>query len=301
MTTTSAGTILVVDDEPHMRELLCEFLEPEGYTIITAEDGATAWQLMNGTDTRFDVLVTDRNMPNLNGMELLGKVKQDERFRSLPVIFQTACATRDEVVEGLNAGVYYYLAKPYDRKILIALVKSAVEDAQRQNVLQEEVCKLGQALSMMRGCQFQYRTLAETRSLVPLLSRLSCDPGRVVYGLSELLINAVEHGNIGITYEEKGPLVTAGTWEHEVERRVNLLENRDKYVLVELMCEPEQTTFTITDMGNGFAPEKFLEFDPARAMDVHGRGIALSRMMSFDHLEYRGRGNQVVAVVRKCD
>lgn len=301
MTTTTTGTILVVDDEPHMRELLCEFLEPEGYTIITAEDGAAAWQLMDTTDTRFDVLVTDRSMPNMNGMELLGKVKQDERFRSLPVIFQTACATRDEVVEGLNAGVYYYLAKPYDRKILIALVKSAVEDSQRQNVLQEEVCKLGQALSMMRGCQFQYRTLAETRSLVPLLSRLSCDPVRVVYGLSELLINAVEHGNIGITYEEKGQLVTAGTWEQEVERRATSQEHRDKYVLVELVCEPGQTTFTITDMGNGFAPEKFLEFDPARAMDVHGRGIALSRMMSFDHLEYRGRGNQVVAIVRKCD
>lgn len=296
-----AHTILVVDDETHMRELLVEFLEPEGYTVVCAEDGAAAWELLNRRDTRFDVLVTDRNMPNMNGLELLGKIKQDDHFRHLPVIFQTACSARDEVVEGLNAGVYYYLAKPYDRKVLVALIQSAIEDSRQYNLLEEEVCKLGQALSMMRSCQFRYRTLAETRSLVPLLSRLSCDPGRVGYGLSELLVNAVEHGNLGITYQEKGELVTTGTWEQEVERRVDLPENRDKYVDVELTCHPGQTIFTITDMGNGFKPEKFLEFDPERALDVHGRGIALSRRMSFDSLEYRGCGNQVVAIVRKRD
>jgi phosphoserine phosphatase RsbU/P len=59
-----------------------------------------------------------------------------------------------------------------------------------------------------------------------------------------------------------------------------------------------EVRFTIRDEGPGFEWQKYLDVDPRRAFDNHGRGIAIARGMSFDRLEYRGRGNEVVAVVR---
>ncbi|MCX7627399.1 MAG: response regulator [Methylophilaceae bacterium] len=298
MNTTNKGTVLIVDDEPPMRRLLCEYLEPEGYTVVTAQDGAEAWEILDRGTMEFDVLVTDRNMPRMNGLELLAKVKHDVRFKDLPVIFQTAHAAREEIVEGLRAGVYYYLAKPYDRLVLLALVAEAIEESRQRRELQEQARQHNRALDMLYGGEFRLRTLEDAKYLAPLLAQLSCDPARVVTGLLELLINAIEHGNLGITYAEKGELVKHGVWQQEVERRLGLPEYRDKFVLVDLLREPNQTTFTITDMGQGFDAQKYLTLDPDRLVHVHGRGIAISRMLSFDSVEYHGCGNQVVTVVR---
>lgn len=295
---TKTFKVLVADDEPYMRELLREYLEPEGYIVETAEDGAVAWDKLNASPDQFDVLVTDRNMPNMNGLQLLSNVKHDARFESLPVIFQTAYAAREEMVEGLRAGVYYYLAKPYERQVLVALVSSAIEEKQRIRRLREEVTHHDKAYALLHQGEFRCRTLAEVHQLTALLGQLSCNPGRVVGGLSELLLNALEHGNLGIKYAEKGELVMAGQWQQEVEKRQQLPEFRDKYVSVALLRDPAQTIFTITDQGEGFDVSKYLTFDPDRAVDVHGRGIAMARMMSFDSVEYLGRGNQVIAVVR---
>ncbi len=290
--------VLVVDDEPHMRELIREYLEPEGYEIVTACDGADAWGILMSSPEQYDVLVTDRNMPNMNGLQLLNKVKQDERFRNLPVIFQTAYASREEMVEGIRAGVYYYLAKPYERQVLVALVGSAIEESHRYRDLREAAGRLNHAYEMLHYGEFRCRTLSEVHHLTALLAQLSCCPGRVVTGLSELLLNAVEHGNLAISYEEKGQLVMAGQWQYEVERRLELPQHRDKFVQVELRREKGQTIFTITDQGHGFDWKKYMAFDPDRAIDVHGRGIAMSNLLSFDSLEYLGCGNQVVGVVR---
>lgn len=294
------ATVLVVDDEAPMRDLLREYLEPEGYTVVTAKDGAEAWGLLEDGSLHFDALLTDRNMPRMNGLQLLAKVQQEPRFHELPVIFQTAYAAREEMAEGLRAGVYYYLAKPYDRLVLLALLGTAIDEYRQRCHLRSEASRRNQALGLLRSGEFRYRTLEESHLLTPLLAQLSCDPQKVVAGLSELLVNAVEHGNLEITYPEKGALLAQGLWQEEIERRLALPEYRDRYARVELLAEARQTTFIITDQGRGFDWHKYLAFDPDRAMDIHGRGIALSRLMSFDSLEYLGSGNQVMAIVRQA-
>jgi hypothetical protein len=112
------------------------------------------------------------------------------------------------------------------------------------------------------------------------------------------MVNAVEHGNLGVSYQEKSLLKWDGDWEAEIHRRLALPQFRDRFATIRLERTPESVVFTISDQGNGFEWHKFLIFDPDRAFDPNGRGIAMARMMSFSSLEYQGCGNVVVATVR---
>jgi hypothetical protein len=113
------------------------------------------------------------------------------------------------------------------------------------------------------------------------------------------MTNAVEHGNLGISYDEKTQLNNEGRWQEEVERRLCLPENLGKYALLKLEQGPTELRITIRDQGPGFDWENYLQISPERVFDNHGRGIAMAGAVSFDRIEYRGNGNEVVGFVMK--
>ncbi|MEN8132346.1 MAG: ATP-binding protein, partial [Pseudomonadota bacterium] len=213
----------------------------------------------------------------------------------IPVIMQTAKASKHDILEGLQAGAYYYLTKPFERTQLLAIVQTAVNDHQRLTSLQTAVAQTNKTLSMMHKGEFKFRTLQEGRDLVSLLANASLEPTRVAIGLSELMINAVEHGNLGISYEEKSRYNAHDNWAYEVERRLSLPENAEKDVILSFERNDRELRFLIRDQGNGFDWQQYIEMSPERAFDTHGRGIAMAKAISFDQLEYRGKGNEVEA------
>lgn len=104
--------ILAVDDEEFNLMIIKAYLEEEGYDVILAADGLQGLeQLQKHPDIA--VIVLDRMMPNMDGMTMLAKVKADPVWNEIPVIMQTAAASSQQVLEGIQAGVYYYLTKPY--------------------------------------------------------------------------------------------------------------------------------------------------------------------------------------------
>lgn len=292
------GRILVVDDQEMERELLRERLAPLGYEIETAVDGEDAWERLIDGSGLYRVIILDRIMPRLNGLQLLQRIQEHDELAHTPVIFQTGAGERDEIREGIEAGCYYYLVKPYDTEILLSIVRAALSDRDRREVFQAEVRDGKRALSTLKTATFEYRTIQEAAELSTLLAWAFPDPESQVIGLSELLINAVEHGNLGIGYEEKTRLNAHGELEQEIERRLDLDENRDKTVQVEMHRENDEIRVHIVDQGKGFDWSRFLTIDPRRAFDTHGRGIAMAKMLSFDNLEYKGRGNEVIATVQ---
>lgn len=277
--------------------LLTQHLQPEGYAVETAADGQEAWELLSSEPDRFCALVTDRSMPRLDGMQLLTRIKADERLRTMPVIMQTALSSREEMLEGIRAGAYYYLAKPYDAEMLRTVVATAIEDYCRYRELQGEVRKGSDTLQLMRNAVFAFRTVGQAHDLGTLLAQTCPDPAAAVVGLTELLVNAIEHGNLGISYEEKSRLSCASEWQAEVARRQALPENRDKQALVSFTRRENSIEFIIRDEGKGFDWQRYLHVDPTRAFDTHGRGIAIANRMSFSRLEYRGCGNEVMGTV----
>ena len=109
--------ILIVDDFSTMRRIIKNLLRDLGFNNThEADDGQTALPLLKRS--QFDLLVTDWNMPGMNGMDLLKAVRADERLKGLPVLMVTAEAKRDQIVEAAQAGVNGYIVKPFNAQTL---------------------------------------------------------------------------------------------------------------------------------------------------------------------------------------
>jgi CheY-like chemotaxis protein len=289
--------VLVVDDEQLNLFIIEEFLEQEDIELEMHSNPLEAWDSLIAPDSDFSLVVLDRMMPELDGMELLRRMKREARFADIPVIMQTAASSPDQVREGLEAGAYYYLTKPYEPEALISIVRAAMEDRRARKQLRSRAARLEEAQKLIQSVEYRFVTLEDVSSLVPVLAGMCPVPDVAAPGLSDLMVNAVEHGNLGVTYQEKSLLKWEGDWEEEIRRRLALPQFCDRFATVRVERNGERVMFTISDQGDGFDWNKFLSFDPDRAFDPNGRGIAMAKMMSFSALDYQGRGNVVVASV----
>lgn len=289
--------VLVVDDEQLNLFIIEEFLEQEDIELEMHSNPLEAWDSLIAPDSDFSLVVLDRMMPELDGMELLRRMKREARFVDIPVIMQTAASSPDQVREGLEAGAYYYLTKPYEPEALISIVRAAMEDRRARKQLRSRAARLEEAQKLIRSVEYRFVTLEDVTSLVPVLAGMCPVPDVAAPGLSDLMVNAVEHGNLGVTYQEKSLLKWEGDWEAEIRRRLALPQFCERFATVRIERNADSVVFTITDQGDGFEWQKFLSFDPDRAFDPNGRGIAMAKMMSFSALDYEGRGNIVVARV----
>src|SRR6185295_5279384 len=119
--------LLVVDDEKNLRLVVQKEMTRQGHDVGCAEDGETAWAMLEGQD--FDVVLCDINMPRLDGMGLLRRTR--ERNQNPPeVIMLTGQATVESAIEAMKLGAYDYLTKPYRIGELSALVTAAAEKQQ---------------------------------------------------------------------------------------------------------------------------------------------------------------------------
>lgn len=106
--------ILIIDDMETMRRIVHRNLKSLGYTnTLEAEDGEKAWALIESEDLPFHVIISDWNMPNCSGLDLLKKVRADKRFEKTPFILLTAESEVTQVQEAIQAGVDNYIVKPF--------------------------------------------------------------------------------------------------------------------------------------------------------------------------------------------
>ena len=296
-----SSTLLLVDDDDFVRTVTQEILEQCGYVVETVEDGLAAWEKLDKTPSRFDLVLLDKQMPRMDGISLLKLIKAEARFKELPVIMLTGDNRQQDIIEGLAEGAYYYLTKPSTEEVLKLVIKNALYETRQKQELRALLGQQKNNLNLLHRAEFRYRSLSEARDLALLLAEASLDPARTLNGYSDLLINAVEHGNLGISYAEKSALLKEMRWVDEVETRLQHPDFADRLVNVTLEKTASANNVTITDQGNGFDWQSYVEFSPERVFDLHGRGIAMSKAISFDQLEYQGKGNSVVATVLRPD
>lgn len=290
--------ILAVDDEALNLEILIEYFEDEEtLTLLTAESGEAAWALLQNPEHHFKAILLDRMMPGMDGICLLKRIKSEPRIAGIPVIMQTAASSAQHIREGLEAGAYYYLTKPYRRDTLMAIVRAALADGNMREALREQLNGQINSLRLLNQAEFSVRTVDEAGQLASLIAQACPNPEIVVMGISELLINGIEHGNLGLTYAEKTRLKQEDGWRPEIDRRSALAMNADKAVRLIFQRDTESITLQVIDQGNGFDWTNFLEIQPERAFDPNGRGIALARLLSFSSLRYEGCGNTAIATI----
>jgi two-component system, chemotaxis family, chemotaxis protein CheY len=123
--------ILIVDDFSTMRRIIKNLLRELGFNnTMEADDGSTALPMLKNGG--FDFLVTDWNMPNMEGIELLRAVRADPALKSLPVLMVTAEAKRDQIVEAAQAGVNGYIVKPFTAETLKEKIDKIFERIEAQ-------------------------------------------------------------------------------------------------------------------------------------------------------------------------
>ena len=293
--------ILVVDDEPLNLDIIEEFLTGKGqdYIVETANDGVEAMEMLDADPNKYDAVLLDRMMPRMSGMEVLAKMSAHPELKYIPVILQTAKVSKEDILEGLKAGAYYYLTKPFTSDILHSVVSTAVKDRGYNKALLASLNVTKSSVKLLKSARFEFRSLDDVRSVSSLVACASQEADKVAMGLSELMINAIEHGNLHIGYQEKSDLRKQDKWESEIAHRLALPENKDLYASIDVVNSDEGVTYTITDQGKGFDWSEFMEFDTSRVMDNHGRGIAMANKLYFSKVEYQGNGNIVTVMVEK--
>lgn len=294
---TKPINILAVEDD----DLAMNFLEMQiqelGHHMMKASDGQQALEFLRAHRDKVDVVLMDRLMPVMDGLTAVKRMKDDAFLRNIPVVMVTGADSVHEMKEGLDAGVFYYLTKPVEEDMLRSVLSAAVREAQQSSLLAQELAKHKTSFHLIETARFTFRTLDEAKSLAAFIANCFPDSSRVLPGLGELLINAIEHGNLGIGYNRKTELVENGTWESEINRMQKLPEHAHKFATATVAHKVDGTYVVIEDQGEGFDWKKFMQIDPARAGHNHGRGIAQANTMSFDKLTYNDKGNQAVCFV----
>jgi len=293
----SRPRVLAVDDDPINLDIIGASLEGADLDLTFADGGPSAVGVLEDCSNTFDLVILDRMMPAMDGLQVLRWIKSTPRLSPTPVIMQTAAASPEQVEEGLRAGAHYYLTKPYAPGSLRTIVNAALEDGQRGRALETRLRAKSDAVLLARSASFRFRTLDQGLELAALLSTFCPDPGGVVVGLTELLCNAVEHGNLELTYQDKAQLKRSGGWAEELVSRERLPKYRERYVDVSFERRADTICFKIVDQGAGFDWKPYLTLEPTRAYDPNGRGIALARLLSFQDLYYEDGGRTAVAIV----
>lgn len=121
------ATILVIEDDQDIRELLAYTLGKEGYTVIQAPSGEAGLKTIK--DGKPDLVVLDVMLPGLDGLEVLRKVKNDQKLRNIPVILASAKGEETDIVSGLELGADDYVTKPFSPRVLVARVRTALRRA----------------------------------------------------------------------------------------------------------------------------------------------------------------------------
>lgn len=291
----SRENILLVEDEPTNMAILSAYLQNAGYNVREAMDGDQAWNILLQSP-HFDLIVTDRRMPNMDGLDFMKMVRQNKNLSHISVIMQTSAASQSEIAEGIKAGAYYYLTKPYEESTLLAIVRSAMYKQKETSLFEQKVSRQHNALGNFMNGEFEIKTPEQGQNVALLLADAFPRAELAVTGLYELILNAIEHGNLGIGYARKNALLKEGLYEQELKNELQTPDNAHKTVWICYEKGDDRIEVTVKDQGQGFDWQPFLEIEPSRATQGSGRGIAKANLISFDSLEYANDGNTVKAI-----
>src|SRR3990172_8576143 len=113
--------ILCVDDEPLNLKVLEGVLLPRGYEVVLAENGKKALDIIKGQ--KIELVFMDVMMPGMNGFDTCRKIKEDDKYRSIPVVMITALTSKEDRIKGIEAGAEDFISKPFDHGEVLARIK----------------------------------------------------------------------------------------------------------------------------------------------------------------------------------
>lgn len=291
---SASRRILAVDDDQMALFMVESQIGDLGYEVATATNGREALKALE--DQRFDLVLLDRMMPEMDGLAVIRRMKAAPALAEIPVIMVTGADDTEEMREGIEAGVFYYLVKPAKPALLASVISAAFRKRDETERLKAGGSDLG-GFRLMDAARFSFRRLSEAEALSGFIANFFDEPERVLPGVGALLINAVEHGICRVGFDRKGQLLLDGAWREEVDRLAEAWDGNPAHVSV--ARKDGGVAISVADPGPGFNWRDYVDFDATRSSRSHGRGIAQARVTSFDKIAFNKIGNEVVAFAKK--
>ncbi|PQA89387.1 ATP-binding protein [Hyphococcus luteus] len=262
--------------------------EQDGACAIFDDLAKTAQHLMDIEDERA-VLVVDLLGFSGDGLEELAESVAGH----VPTVLICEAAQEPHLPEILLDAAFFVIHAPSSKGTVKCIIEAARKKAAQTRAAGAHYLKLLETLKTAETGKFVFRTIQEAETLARFLAYAFPDRAAAAKGLTELMRNAVEHGNLEIGFKEKARLIEDGMLEAEIDRRLADDAYQGRAAEAVLAKKPEGVYVVITDKGPGFAWSDFTKFSPDRAAYKNGRGIQLARLTCFDKLAYNEAGNQV--------
>ncbi len=262
----------------------------DGACMIFDDLEKTVQHLMDMEDERA-VLVVDLLGFSGDGLDDLAESVAGH----IPTIIICEAAQEPHLSETLLDAAFFVLHAPISKGTVKCIIDAAKKKAAKTRAAGAHYLKLLETLKQAETGKFVFRTLKEAETLARFLAYAFPDRAAAAKGLTELMRNAVEHGNLEIGFKEKARLMEDGMLNAEIERRLHNPAYAERCAEAVLARKPEGVYVIITDKGPGFQWSDFTKFSPARAAYKNGRGIQVARLTCFDKLAYNEAGNQVTA------
>lgn len=285
------GTILIIDDNNDLLEYLKDFFMIYNYEVILAETGNEGIEKFR--EYLPDIVISDMRLPDKNGDIVVKEIKAINK--EVPIIIITGFSDKQLILSAMRNGALDLLKKPFKpkdlrylinkidtlfRKIKVRLSSSFVEWEKRELKISNDIYIISPVVNF----------------IFSNIDYISGDVSFLKNGLQELLINAVEHGNLNISYDEKQELLEKGDYNNRLKEKASLPEFKDKYVTIKVFSTPEYLKVIIEDMGNGFDLSSIPDpANPENFLKESGKGILMA-LHAYDKVDYNEVGNCVTLI-----
>lgn len=296
--------ILIVDDSPMDRQLAARILQKHtGWTELNTEDDLIVDEAGDGVEAldaiareRPDLILTDLNMPNMNGFQLVEEMKL--KHQGVPVILMTAQGSDEIAFQALQSGAASYVPKKLLARELIDTTLSVLEAAQASR-------SHARLLECLTGSESHFKLENDPALIPPLMGYLkdsrfrvcgSDETGlvRITMALREAVLNAMHHGNLELSSSLREG--DGKQYQRLAKERLHQSPYAERRVTVSATDTPRGSTYVVRDEGPGFDPSQLPDpLDPENLAKVSGRGLLLIRTF-MDEVRFNDRGNEITMV-----
>ncbi|MEQ9408637.1 MAG: response regulator [Fuerstiella sp.] len=289
------ASLLVVDDSATDRTRICGLLSKgRDYQLSTAADGTEALKKLD--EIGFDLVLTDLQMPGMDGLQLVREMKQ--RHPEVPVILMTGMGSEEVAVQAMREGAASYVSKSsaslWLHESVDQVLASRVESLSHAELLtrlkadEYELSLINDRVLMSATARF-LRQAVQAVNLCP-----HQELPRLGIALEEALLNACLHGNLEL--DSKLREGDGHIFEQLAQQRSAAEPWKNRRVTVQAMITPGQMKVEIADEGCGFDPFGLPDpTDPENLLKPHGRGVMMMKLF-LDDVRWNDRGNRVTLI-----
>ena len=296
------ANVLLAEDSPTQVVMLRALLEEEdAHVVRVAEDGQIAFDLIESETP--DVVVTDMQMPNVDGLQLVQKIRKD--YSHIPVILIATEGSEELAAEALREGAAAFLPKTSVGEELLNQVEHVLY------LMQTDVCYKN-LIDRLDYNEFQFTLDNDPTQIAPLVNLMQqmsagmqlCDDvtrARIGMAIEQALLNALYHGNLEISHQDQvddEELQVEGSLAL-VDRRRTEPDFRDRQIHFKAHLTQQELTFVIRDDGKGFDTTSYRTAGSIDALDIEGgRGLSLIRSF-MDEVRFNDVGNEITMIKRR--